>query len=71
MKQKRFIYIIKKVITEWDGCSGCESDEYYTNWVFGSKERANAKCEYFNKEYGGKRSPGCRIDFEVEKQILG
>ena len=33
-------------------------------------ETTNKKCDFFNKEYGGKRSPGCKIDFEVEKQTI-
>ena len=70
MSKVKCVYLIKRVTSTWNGCDGCTSETDYLNWVFGARDRAEKKCAFFNKEYGGKRSPGCRIDFEVEKQTI-
>lgn len=46
------IFIIKKVCADWDGCNGYDEDEYWTNHIYLSEEKAYDKCRELNKEYG-------------------
>ena len=54
MSKVKCVYLIKRVTSTWDGCNGCTSETDYLNWVFGARDRAEKKCDFFNKEYGGK-----------------
>ena len=51
-KRGATIYIIKRKCGSWDGCNGYDEDEYWTNWIFSSKEKAIEKAKELNKEYG-------------------
>ena len=69
MANKKYVYLIKRITTTWDGCNGAETDKDYLNWVFGSKERAEKKAAWFN-ENRANSGPGYRSKYEVEKQEI-
>lgn len=35
------IYGIKCILSEWDGCNGCSSDEYLLDYFFSTYEKAD------------------------------
>jgi hypothetical protein len=34
------IYGIKCILSEWDGCNGCDTDEYLLDYFFSTIEKA-------------------------------
>jgi hypothetical protein len=36
------IYGIKCIWSEWDGCNGCDTDEYLLDYFFSTREKAEA-----------------------------
>ena len=34
------IYGIKCIWSEWDGCNGCDTDEYLLDYFFSTREKA-------------------------------
>ena len=64
------IYIIKQIYTSCDGCNGYDKDEYFTNWIFSSEEKASAKCSELNKELGGRYNSGFFLKYKVVKDYI-
>ena len=64
------IYIIKSVCASWDGCNGYDSDEYWTNYIYSSKDKALEKCEELNKEYGHYGNGSSREYKVVEDYVI-
>ena len=61
------VFIIKVIHTSWDGCNGVDTDEEYLNWVFATREKAQAKADQFNKDHGTS-GPGYRRRYAIECQ---
>ena len=53
------IYGIRCIWSEWDGCNGCESDDYLLDYFFSTREKAE---ENLLKD---EHSPGYRKRYEV------
>ena len=53
------IYGIKCIDTSWDGCNGCDTDEYLLDYFFSTREKA---IDNLLKDKSG---PGYRIRYEV------
>lgn len=51
MDEKITVYIIKRICGAWDGCNGYDEDEFFTNYIYLSYEKAMNKCEELNKLY--------------------
>lgn len=52
MNKGMTVFIIKEICGSWDGCNGYDSDEYWTNWIFAAKEKADDKCKELNEKWG-------------------
>ena len=68
-KRGNTIYIISKIVASWDGCSGYESDEYFTNWIFSNKDTAMDKCNELNNKYG-RYGCGSSLKFKVNEDYI-
>lgn len=55
------IYGIKCICSNWDGCNGCDTDEYLLDYFFSTREKAE---ENLVKDSSG---PGYRNTYKVEE----